>query len=369
MRRLGMCAVIAVALGAGMTTASTSAVRADDAAAARQAPLRLRPVRVHDPAARTHAFKLVIPAGWRLSGGMVWDLRYSTLASAQIKVFNPRGPEAIETFKLVPHVWDDKGIFGFPEGSAYLGSVVARPRDARAYLQQLVIPTFRGRTGFRVVGGARLAKVAKTITARAAKLGYGTRTTFDAARVRIAYRIGSRAVEEDFYALVGYTTSPILPGRLLWTPASLYSYRGARGKLNRSASLLHAIENSVRINLRWYKDFLYVQKLWIDGQMASIRAAGELSRIISRNNDAITASIRGAYETRQAAYDRISDSFSEQIRGVETYRNPYEGRDIQLPSDYSFAWVSETGEYALANDPGFNPNVGSTVNWRLMRTT
>jgi hypothetical protein len=325
-------------------------------------------VRVFDPAARTHAFTLSIPAGWRLRGSMVWDLRYSNVASAQVQVFNPRGPESIETFKLVPHVWDDNGISGFPEGSTYLGMVVARPRDARAYLQQLVIPTFRGRTGFRVVGGTRLTKVARAIGARANKLGFGTRTTFDAARVRIAYRIGNRAVEEDFYALVGYTTSPILPGRLLWTPVSLYSFRGARGGLNRSASLLHAIENSVRINLRWYQDYLYVQKLWIDGQMASIRAAGELSRIISRNNDAITNSIRSAYNTRQEAYDRISDSFSEQIRGVETYRNPFDGRDVQLPSDYSFAWVSETGEYVLANDAGFDPNVGSTVNFRLMRT-
>ena len=36
-------------------------------------------------------------------------------------------------------------------------------------------------------------------------------------------------------------------------------------------------------------------------------------------------------------------------------------------SDYSNAWVSAAGEYVLSNDAGFNPNVGSTVDWRLLR--
>lgn len=363
-----MASVLVAALAvAAAVTGVASATPTGTATVERAATLRLKAVRVFDPAAGTHAFSLAIPAGWRLRGGMVWDLKYSNVSSPVVQIYSPRGPESLETFKLVPHVWDKQGIFGFPEGSTYLGAVVARPRDARTYLKELVIPTFRGRTGFRFIESARLVRIAATLTAQASRLGYGTDTTFDAARVRIAYRIGARSVEEDFYALVGYTTSSILPGRTLWTASSLYSYRAAQGRLDRSASLLHAIESTVRINMRWYADYLYVQQLWIDGQMQAIRAAGELSRIISRNNDQITQSIRSAYQTRQDAYDRISSSFSEQIRGVETYRNPYEGREVQLPSDYTYAWVSETGEYALANDAGFNPNVGSTANWRLMR--
>jgi hypothetical protein len=365
MRRCAVAAAVtATALGLGAAQAAPTAEHAETAG---KASLRLRAVRVFDPAAGTHAFSLAIPTGWRLRGGMVWDLKFSNVSSAQVQVYNPRGPEALETFKLVPHAWDRNGIFGFPEGSNYLGSIIARPRDARAYLKELVIPTFRGRTGFRFVKSNRMPGVARKLTAQARRLGYGVDTTFDAARVRITYRIGARQVDEDFYVLVGYSTTAALPGRVMWTPTSLYSYRGRHGRLDRTASLLHAIESTVRINVRWYADYLYVQKLWIDGQMQAIRAAGELSRIISRNNDQITSSIRSAYETRQEAYDRISSSFSEQIRGVETYRNPYEGREVQLPSDYSYAWVSESGEYALANDAGFNPNVGSTVNWRLMR--
>jgi hypothetical protein len=51
---------------------------------------------------------------------------------------------------------------------------------------------------------------------------------------------------------------------------------------------------------------------------------------------------------------------------VETYRNPYEDRPVQLPSGYDGVWVSRSGEYLLSNQPGFDPNAGSTAEWRRM---
>jgi len=49
----------------------------------------------------------------------------------------------------------------------------------------------------------------------------------------------------------------------------------------------------------------------------------------------------------------VSGEISNQIRGVETYDNPFDGREVELPDDYRYAWV--------------NPNVGSTLDWRLLR--
>jgi hypothetical protein len=69
---------------------------------------------------------------------------------------------------------------------------------------------------------------------------------------------------------------------------------------------------------------------------------------------------------RQASQDRISQSWSEHIRGVETYQTPFDGRPVQLPGGYSQAWVNARGEYLLTNQAGFNPNVGDTTEWRRM---
>ena len=40
---------------------------------------------------------------------------------------------------------------------------------------------------------------------------------------------------------------------------------------------------------------------------------------------------------------------------------------VELPNVYRYAWVSSRGEYALSDSAGFNPNLGSTVEWRLLR--
>jgi hypothetical protein len=73
-----------------------------------------------------------------------------------------------------------------------------------------------------------------------------------------------------------------------------------------------------------------------------------------------------SYRQRSQSQDRISRSFSEYIRGVETYRNPYENRPIQLPSGYANAWVNRSGEYILSPQAGFDPNIGSNIEWRRL---
>jgi hypothetical protein len=358
----------AIAVSALVASLALAGSASGTAGAASPAPgLRLKVLNVPDRLAGSSAFRMLVPSGWRVRGGIVWDLRYHTLASAVMEFRAPRGLEALQTYPLFPHVWDDRGIFGFPEGSNYLGAVVSRPRSAVEYLEQMVIPTFRGRTNARVIERARLPNVIRAATARTARSAFPSQATFDAGRVRIAYTQGGRAIEEDFYTLVYYWTSPLLPGRLSWTADSLYSFRAARGRLNRSAALLQAMVSSVRVDLRWYAGYRHVQQLWVDGQMQAIRAAGALSRQIARANDEITASIRSSYRTQQESSDRISNSFSERIRGVETYEQPFEGRTIQLPSDYNHVWASAKGEYVFSDNPGFNPNAGSTIEWRLLK--
>jgi hypothetical protein len=73
-----------------------------------------------------------------------------------------------------------------------------------------------------------------------------------------------------------------------------------------------------------------------------------------------------AYQNRQATYDRISENFSQTIRGVDSYYDPIEQRPIELPSGYNNAWTNSLGEYILSDDSSFNPNVGLNLNWQRM---
>jgi hypothetical protein len=73
-----------------------------------------------------------------------------------------------------------------------------------------------------------------------------------------------------------------------------------------------------------------------------------------------------SYRRSCESSDRISRSYAEYIRGIESYRDPYEDRAVQLPSGYSGVWVNRTGEYVLSDEAGFDPNVGSNVEWRRL---
>ncbi len=73
---------------------------------------------------------------------------------------------------------------------------------------------------------------------------------------------------------------------------------------------------------------------------------------------------RQQYEKQQRTDDRMHEQFSRHIRGVESYHNPFEDRDVDLPSGYREVWVSGRGEYVLSNDSNFDPNVGDTAEWR-----
>ena len=124
--------------------------------------------------------------------------------------------------------------------------------------------------------------------------------------------------------------------------------------------------NTARPNLEWYAQYQYVQQLFKDRMMQGIQNAGRISDLIHRNSEAVQKMFADSYRRMSESGDRISQSFTEYIRGVETYRDPYGNRSVQLPSGYSDVWVNRSGEYILTNQTGFNPNADSNLEWRRL---
>jgi hypothetical protein len=358
----GVAAASAVALAAAVTLAA-SPVAADNAGA-----VHLQRLSVKDPGINNEeAFSMLVPAGWQSQGGIHWEPNLSNLASAQMRIFNPNGPEMLELYPIFPYTWTQQGIFGFPRGSVYLGNYVQPPVEPAQYIQQAVLPNFRKGVQPRIVGRERLPDVERATAATVQEQGVQKQVL--AERVRVEYALNGQPMEEDFYCVMVYATSQMLPGTTFWQANRLYSFRAAKGQLDAQVALLHTMVSSVRIGLKWFNGYMYVVQLWQQRQYAAIRQAGELSRHIAKNNEEISDMIRGSYENQQRAYDRVNDNFSKYIRGVERYNQPFDGKPVELPSGYDNAWVSSSGEYVLSNDAGYNPNVGSTAEWRRMKAT
>ena len=331
--------------------------------ASQTASLRLRPLVVNDPMVdNVEAFRMLVPESWRMEGGIVWRQELATLAYLQMRVAEPAGVRALEVFPNIPYTWSERGYIGFPPGSLYLGMYVVQPMDADAFVRSVLLPQMRGKVRATIVRSEPLPELAQQVAASVQEPGAVKQVA--ATRTRIEYQENGRAIEEDIYCIIVYAQVPALPGVTMWGPERIFGFRAEKGQLDRQAPLLQAMSASVRVSRGWFARYLQVREMWVQNQMNAIRSAGELSRYLSRTNEEMSQMQQQAWENRQAADDRRAEAFSEYVRGVETYHDPYGDRDVQLPSGYGDVWVSRGGEYILANDPNLNPNVSATGTWQ-----
>ncbi len=334
--------------------------------------LRFKKVSVHDQAGMIggEAFSFLAPVDWQVDGGVVWRLHPTMPAAVAMRVHPPQGVEQLEAFPTVAFSWGGylgPGTF-FPPGANYLGNEVQPPlRDAIVYLKERHIP--RAREGLRVqiVKTEELPKVAEAAREAepAAPFG-GPQMVFTAGRVRVEYEWEGKAVEEDLYCVLNTMALPA-GNMTIQIADKLFGLRAPKGRLDEATKLFETMIHSMRINLQWFNRYAQLVQALTQAQMNQIRAAGDLSRYISRTSSEISDMMRQSYEQRQASQDRINQNWSQYMRGVDEYYNPAEQRAVELPSGYRNAWVNGQGEYIVTDNTSFNPNVELDGNWQPLQ--
>ncbi|HEY1233650.1 MAG TPA: PDZ domain-containing protein [Candidatus Binatia bacterium] len=323
--------------------------------------IRFRPFSVRDPQLNNmEALRLLVPADWRVEGGILWRHDRAILATAVLRIFNPNGSEELNLLPIEQFAQANPG-YGFNIGSNYLGSELQPAMDPQTFVSRIVMPRYRRQVGSATPsGGGELPAVAQAAQTP------GMPSQMRAGRFRYSYNFAGKQMEEDVYCVLSYTSAPAVKS-VYWSPEQLYSIRAERGQLDQKTKLMQAIVSSTRINLQWYNAYLQVWEMWKANVMQSIQNAGHLSRYIAGINNQITATKRQAWEQQQASYDRISRRFSEYTRGVETYHNPVSNQPIQLPGGYGHAWTNALGEYIVSDSSSYNPNIGSSTNWQALQ--
>ncbi|MBP1601021.1 MAG: hypothetical protein H6Q06_1172 [Acidobacteria bacterium] len=316
---------------------------------------------VKDPlAGNIEAVSFLIPAGWKAEGGVQWYPNHAIQANLLMKIVDPQTDAAIEFLPAQWFSWPAAMVVPMPQGSNYLGQIIWPPiYDVPEFIRTFYFSSALARLqNSKIVANENQQKLADQLSRE-----QGGPPLARCARVRYEYQEGEQPWEEDVYITLAYTPMQIAT---YWFVGRTYSFRAHRGQLDRFTPVMYTTVNSYRMSPEWYGYLNYVRKLFTDRMAQGIRNAGRISDTITRNTAEIGKMYEDSYRKANESQDRISRSYSEYIRGVETYRNPYEDRPIQLPSGYDGVWVNRSGEYLLSNQPGFNPNVGSTNEWRRM---
>ena len=208
----------------------------------------------------------------------------------------------------------------------------------------------------------------------------------DGARVRIRYTLDGRELEEDIFCVVSSLTTQTGSGLLAeeqvhWVAESLFAFRAERGRLDAMTRACMASVKSIHMNPQWFMAYQAESRRILQERIAmqqmlqqmaaaqrasfqrSMHRLSDVSRTLSDTSDMISS----GYESRSASYDRMSDNWSEAMRGVDSYVGPGGGSSVELPGGYEHAWTNGLGEYVLTDSSFLNPNEAASGNWEQMR--
>ncbi len=329
----------------------------------------LQPFAYYDPQSGLEAFSILVPQGWQVNGGVTWVMeRPAAPAQISLQLANPNGLEAFEVFPNLYFTWTNNPLIAMtkPEGSLYFGFEVRQPLPARDGMRQYVLPRYRRIQGLSVADEGPAIELLSAVSP--SQPAQGGQYANNSARVRLHYTLNGQAVAEEMSGVAEYTrmSTPGMFGAVetvYWSIGYLTSFRSDRQHLEIYADLYRAIFSSVKINPAWTALVGQVIQGLTSNQIRHIQQIGAISRQISQNAEEMRESNLRGWQERSAAYDRVSEQFSQTIRGVDPYYDPNSGQNVELPSGYTQAWSTPLGEYLLTDDPNFNPNIGSNQTW------
>jgi hypothetical protein len=219
------------------------------------------------------------------------------------------------------------------------------------------------------------AGLVRQVEAQMARAGVAMQFRVDTSKVRIAYDLKGQA-EEEWVTGATFARGMPMPtfnpmtgqmGRALSYACGaefLFGLSAPKGRLEASEKLFRAILGSIRVDPEWEARVAQVQA---NIHATELKGAADRSRIIARSAEDTRQIMSETYERRQASQDRMSQQWSQYMRGVETYRNPSTGETVELSNRYGNAWSNGKNEYLLSDSPGFDPSTVTRENWTRLQ--
>lgn len=322
------------------------------------------------------AFRLLAPSDWRFEGGVVWDTqRFPADALTSYTVTSPDGASVFEQFPHVTLFWAEDQML--QQSYAQNGFEVLPPVSAEQALRELYLPNYRPEaSGAEVLETQPLPELAKQVLAwQQAVLSifnsisppnFQYELRVDAARAKYRYAVAGRPMIEDATVAITYFIAymPSVYGTvpaITWTTAPT-SFRAPAADMDKRLEAFRVIAASHRPNFEWSAAIARLHAVITRDQLRQQQRIFDRLQQIHRTQSETSDMLFESWQRRSQTYDRIFDRYSQSIRGVETYSDPVSSRQVELPNGYNHVW-SNGSDYVLSDEPGFNPNTGSSQLW------
>jgi hypothetical protein len=320
------------------------------------------------------AFRLLIPKGWQAQGQIAWSANPALPAQARFRFFNPNGTGEFNLFPTQAYFWTNNRLFltTNPPGTLRFNTLVMSPMDLQSAFTRIIIPQARSKVnGLRIVKTNEVPELAKIARGQPVQ---GVRSYASGGKMRIEYQENGRRMEEEIYAAVSqFVTdlpgSTLAPGYFInyWYIDYVFSFKAAKNGLDSQAKVFQTMVYSMKVNPRWFAKVVNVKEMMVQKIIRGIKEIGRIGDMVARAGSEMREGQMRDWERRQQANDKIVQNFTDNIRGVERFNDPFAGKEVELPSGYGRAFANNLGEYIITDSPSYNPSIGSNLNWQELK--
>ena len=187
----------------------------------------------------------------------------------------------------------------------------------------------------------------------------------EAIRIRLEYQKDDKPMELWYSVALVTRTYRVGRGLLYDMHAVGQIALGApKGKLDANDKLFTVVMSSIQPTPRYTA---YTNKWIANYYQIQAKKEAAMDKIQADLDNFITQT----YLHMSANAQRVSDigfhAADQNIRDVQTFRDPSTGRTIELSNQYGHAWLNGANEYVMSDDPNFNPNAQLSGSWNELQ--
>ena len=354
--------------------------RSTDAPAPSEHYLRMKRVQIEDQGNKVPAaVDVMIPSSWQVQGtirtmggmgGCFGDLESVSLhaQSADGSIVFESMPDFTFQYADDPntvHTMMQEGQ-AFAKGGIKPCPVMA-PQRAADFLQKQIIPKFFADK--RVVSVDSYPAFNQLLRQR---LGLPLKDTgslgairTDAARARLEYDHDGHSFEQWVTVAEWMRLYPAAGGSVYDGHAiMMMSLSAPKGQLDRNEQLFKLMAFNITHEPAW--DALInpmITRLYRQQQIEEAKR----SQIIAQFQQHVADTINEVTANSMRGADQAAFGADQNIRGVQTFRNPQTGATFELSNLHDHAWLSASNEYVMSDDPNFNPNGQLNGSWTSLQ--
>ncbi len=337
---------------------------------------------VEDPAlggkVELPAMDMLIPSAWNFKGSVAGNTTEGCFSDIHAVAWEATSADGSLAFQGAPNdSWqytDDPaelhkltdphrralGLQGKP-------CTVKKPMKAEEYFRQNVFSAFpSGSTVVSVEPFPELNQMArKRLGLPPDDAGNGGSARTDAIRARVEFQKDGKTLE-DWVALV-VVTRIFRQGRGAFYDChaiDVMALRAPKGQLEANEKLFKVMISSVRPEPKWqaYSNG-FIAKLY----QAEAQKEASIDAMVAAFQQHVAETIMGVTANAERGAQNSAFGFDQNIRGVQTFRDPTTGYTMEFSNLYDHAWLNGTNEYIMSDDPNFNPNGQLSGNWNQLQ--